>query len=49
MMIEKKIFLLEINTQPGLTSNSLLQKWQKKKFLFLNFENINNNPTCEKY
>ncbi len=51
MMIEKKkIFLLEINTQPGLTSNSLLPEMAKEKISFFELcEILINNPTCEKY
>ena len=47
---KKKIFLLEINTQPGLTSNSLLPEMAKEKISFFELcEILINNPTCEKY
>ena len=46
----KKIFLLEINTQPGLTNNSLLPEMAKEKITFFELcEILINNPTCEKY
>ena len=47
---KKKIFLLEINTQPGLTNNSLLPEMAKEKITFFELcEILINNPTCEKY
>ena len=47
---KKKIFLLEINTQPGLTSNSLLPEMAKEKITFFELcEILINNPICEKY
>ena len=49
MMKKKKIYLLEINTQPGLTSNSLLPEMAEKKYFFELCEILINNPTCEKY
>ena len=50
MMIKKKIFLLEINTQPGLTNNSLLPEMAKEKITFFELcEILINNPICEKY
>ena len=47
---KKKIFLLEINTQPGLTGNSLLPEMAKENITFFELcEILINNPTCEKY
>ena len=47
---KKKVYLLEINTQPGLTSNSLLPEMAKNKITFFELcEILINNPTCEKY
>lgn len=47
---KKKIYLLEINTQPGLTNKSLLPEMAKKKITFFELcEILINNPTCEKY
>lgn len=47
---KKKIYLLEINTQPGLTNLSLLPEMAKTKFSFFELcEILINNPICEKY
>ena len=47
---KKKVYLLEINTQPGLTNNSLLPEMAQKKITFFELcEILINNPTCEKY
>ena len=47
---KKKIYLLEINTQPGLTNLSLLPEMAKTKISFFELcEILINNPICEKY
>lgn len=47
---KERIYLLEINTQPGLTNHSLLPEMAKKRIPFFELcEILINNPICEKY